>query len=290
MMLTRSHARSIGWAVVLAVAFALTLALSFRVNAVRSQVRLTERHIAQLEAENGLLETEFETRANQQQLTALNEVEFGYQAPTAGQYLESERQLADLGKPRGPDAPAMIRVAAAEASPAAATVLPAMVNPLTGKALGAAPTGEAKAARVAAKPERLAERATGSGTGASLAERLSHVEQLAHVEKSPRAIDRKVIDRKVAGSDAKAGKPAAAKQAKAAVKPAKADPKAAKADPKQARAEPKQAKPAKVADPKLAKAAAQKAGAPKAVHVAVKVAVKGAGKARPGKSDRVAIE
>ena len=34
MMLTRSHARSIGWAAILAVCFALTVALSFRVNAV----------------------------------------------------------------------------------------------------------------------------------------------------------------------------------------------------------------------------------------------------------------
>ena len=84
MILTRARAHSIGWALILAVCFALTIALTFKVNAVKSQVRLTERQIAALKQEKSLLETEFETRANQQQLTALNDVEFGYQAPTAG--------------------------------------------------------------------------------------------------------------------------------------------------------------------------------------------------------------
>lgn len=235
MMLTRSHARSIGWAAILAVCFALTVALSFRVNAVKSQVRLTERHIAQIEAETGLLETEFETRANQQQLTALNEVEFGYQAPTPGQYLESERQLASLGKPRGPDAPPMIRVAAADAQPASQGVLPAMVNPLTGKALAAElPRPEAKA-KVPAKAEaKLAERAP-----ANLAERLARVEpaqveKLAHIEKSPKVIV-KTGEAKPAKGVAKLAKA----DGKSAAKPAKAEPKLAKAEPK--------AKPAKVA-------------------------------------------
>jgi len=167
-MLTRSRARSIGWAVVLGTCFALTLALTFRVNAVKSQVRLTERKLVALQMEKGLLETEFETRANQQQLRALNEVEFGYQAPTAGQYLESERQLAMLGKPRGPDAPEMIRVAKAEPEQQSGdSLLPAMVNPLTGKAL---------AAELPRDKVRARELAKGS-TPDGLVERLSHVER-----------------------------------------------------------------------------------------------------------------
>jgi len=274
MMLTRSHARSIGWAAILAVCFALTVALSFRVNAVKSQVRLTERRIAQLQVENGLLETEFETRANQQQLTALNEVDFGYQAPTPAQYFESERQLADLGKPRGPDAPPMIRVAANDAPPAGTSVLPAMVNPLTGKALGAdQPKADKAEPKAAAKPAeaRLAERGS-----ATLVERLSRVEQLSHMEKSPKVIDRKVpglAPRLAAKADPKAK--AAPKLAKAEVKPAPAKAKAA---------EPKPAS-------RLAEAAAPKSAAPKsAAKPVIKVALKAPAKAHPGKSDRVAIE
>lgn len=184
MMLTRSRARSIGWAMILAVCFALTIALTFKVNAVKSQVRLTERKIATLKAEKTMLETEFETRANQQQLTALNDVEFGYQAPTAGQYLESERQLAALGKPRGPNAPEMIRVAAADA-PADDGGFPAMVNPLTGKAIAAEPPQKASPASARSSAatgdaahgaERIA-RVTALPGPAGLVQRLSHVEK-----------------------------------------------------------------------------------------------------------------
>lgn len=115
MNLTRDRMHTIGWGMSLVICLALTLALTFRVNAVKSQVRLAERQIAQLKQEKLFLETEFETRASQQQLKAFNDVDFGYQAPTVGQYLESERQLAALGKPRSPDAPDPIRVASADA-------------------------------------------------------------------------------------------------------------------------------------------------------------------------------
>lgn len=171
-MLTRSRARSIGWAMILAVCFALTLALTFRVNAVKSQVRLAERQLVAVQQEKSLLETEFETRANQQQLTALNQVEFGYQAPTAGQYLESERQLASLGKPAAPGAPAPIRMAVADQTGAdqesGDSVLPSLVNPLTGKAIAA----EVPRDRVRARELREA-----SGP-AGLVQRLSHVEHV----------------------------------------------------------------------------------------------------------------
>ncbi len=136
MNLTRDRLRSIGWAALLIVCFTLLVALTFRVNAVKSQVRLAERQIVAVKQDKLLLETEFETRANQQQLKSLNDVEFGYQAPTAGQYLEGERQLAALGKPRAPDAPSPIRVASA-ADLTDGSMLPAMVSPLTGKAMAA---------------------------------------------------------------------------------------------------------------------------------------------------------
>ena len=113
MNLTRDRMHTIGWGMSLVICLALTLALTFRVNAVKSQVRLAERQIAQLKQEKLFLETEFETRANQQQLSNINTVEFGYQAPSAAQYLEGERQLAALGKPRAPGAPSPIRVATA---------------------------------------------------------------------------------------------------------------------------------------------------------------------------------
>ena len=161
MNLTRDRVRSIGWAAVLLICLFITVALTFRVNAVKSQVQLAERQIVRLRQEKLLLETEFQTRANQQQLASLNNVEFGYHAPTAGQYLEGERQLASLGKARGPGAPSPIRVAKA-AIPAETSLLPAMVSPLTGKAMAA---------------EAHADSDDEPVTSANLSERLSQVKQ-----------------------------------------------------------------------------------------------------------------
>ena len=129
--------RQIGWMAILAVCAALFIGLTFRVNAVKSQVHLAERRIIQLENSKMMLETEFETRANQQQLADWNEVDFGYQAPRAGQYLESERQLAQFGTPRAPGAPEPIRVARAPTPADDDSILPAFVSPLTGKAVAA---------------------------------------------------------------------------------------------------------------------------------------------------------
>ncbi len=139
MNLTRDRMRSIRWAALLLACFTLTVILTFKVNAVKSQVRLAERQILAVKQDKLLLETEFETRANQQQLRSLNQVEFGYQAPAAGQYLEGERQLATLGMERAADAPSPIRVAKADAPTGPAATMPEMVNPLTGKAMAAEP-------------------------------------------------------------------------------------------------------------------------------------------------------
>jgi hypothetical protein len=144
MNLTRDRVRSIGWAFVLTVCAGLLLGLTFRVNAVKSQVRLAERQVVALRHEKLFLETEFEARSNQQQLKALNDVEFGYEAPRAEQYIEGERQLAALGKPRAPGAPEPIQVASA-ADDTPRRGFPAMVSPLTGEAMAAeVPEGGAR--------------------------------------------------------------------------------------------------------------------------------------------------
>ena len=135
MTATGSRLRQIGWLVVMATCLGLFLALSFRVHAVKSEVRLAERQIIALKNETIMLETEFQARANQRQLANWNAVEFGYEAPRADQYLENERQLASLGLPRSPDAPAPIRLARVDfdgSADAAASDRP-MISPLTGQ-------------------------------------------------------------------------------------------------------------------------------------------------------------
>ncbi len=139
MMLSAHRFRSIGWIVLLLICGALVMVLAFRVNGLRSQVHRTEEQIVALRKEKLYLETEVETRANQQQLKLWNDVEFGYVAPTASQYLSSERQLAAFSKPDEPDAPAPIRVASADNAVAAEAAFPSIVSRLTGEPDIAAP-------------------------------------------------------------------------------------------------------------------------------------------------------
>jgi hypothetical protein len=106
--------------------------LHLKVHAVRSEVVRAERRIVALDDQNTLLSTEFETRASQEQLASWNRVEFGYTAPTARQFIDSERQLAKFGTPRAAGAPEPIRVASL-AGGGDAPPFPKFVSPLTGK-------------------------------------------------------------------------------------------------------------------------------------------------------------
>lgn len=129
-MTPHERMRRLGWLVTLAICIALYLMLHLKVHAVVSDVVRSERQIVALEQEKLLLETEFETRSNQLQLAAWNQVDFGYTAPTASQFIEGERQLASFGTPRGIGAPEPIRVAGVDGD---APAFPKFVSPLTGK-------------------------------------------------------------------------------------------------------------------------------------------------------------
>lgn len=135
-MIRQSRLRRIGWIAALTICTGLYLVLHLNVNAVRSDVIHAERQIVQLEEHKLLLETEFETRANQLQLARWNRVEFGYSAPGAEQFIENERQLSRFSGPRAAGAPKPIRVAGfgagGEAPPFPKLAFPELVSPLTG--------------------------------------------------------------------------------------------------------------------------------------------------------------
>lgn len=164
-MVSANRLRSIGWATMLVIAFALLGGLTFKVNAVKSEVRQSERRIIALQQEQMMLETEFETRANQQQLANWNDVEFGYLAPDAAQFLEGERQLAQLGTPRAPGAPTPIEVVSAMGDDGEAG-FPQMVSPLSGKAFAADTTGDERRSTVRA--DNFADHLSGGAAQISL--------------------------------------------------------------------------------------------------------------------------
>jgi hypothetical protein len=173
-----SRLRRASWAAVLSGALALFVALTFHVNAIKSEVRLAERRIVTLERHKLLLETEFESRASQRQLAEWNAVEFGYVAPRAGQFLDDERQLAMLGTPRRADAPQPVLIARAAPPAEEEGALAEWVSPLTGQPMAqeqehalSAAARRAAAKGAATLAERLA--SSGPGPGAIEAARLS---------------------------------------------------------------------------------------------------------------------
>lgn len=212
MMVSAHRFRSIGWIALLLVCAALVMVLAFRVNALRSQVHRTELQIVALRKEKLYLETEVETRANQQQLKLWNDVEFGYVAPTAGQYLANERQLAAFAKPDGPDTPAPIRVASADDAVAAEAAFPSVLSDLAAVADVSAPvaTADEEDDKPAAKPADAAERAKAT---ANLGARLAMVTPLKKdgkdsKDKAGKGKDGKGKDGEKKASLAKSGKTA----------------------------------------------------------------------------------
>jgi hypothetical protein len=205
MMVSANRFRSIGWIALLLVCAAIVMVLAFRVNALRSQVHRTEQQIVALRKEKLYLETEVETRANQQQLKLWNDVEFGYVAPTAGQYLSNERQLAAFAKPDGPDTPAPIRVASADDAVAAEAAFPSVISDLASAADISAPVTAADNDddKAPAKPADAADRASAT---ANLGARLAMVTPLKKVGK-----DKAERDKAGKGRPEKDGKSAKAK-------------------------------------------------------------------------------
>lgn len=97
MILAVKRLKTIGWiALIFIVAIAL-YPLSLSVATLRSDLTRTEREILRTRAEIRYLETEFATRASLTQLAMWNDLEYGYEAPSAAQYLDGERELANLG-------------------------------------------------------------------------------------------------------------------------------------------------------------------------------------------------
>ncbi len=183
MNFTRDRIRSLGWLSVLLVCAALTIALTLRVNAVKSQVHDTEKRMVWVQRDIDFLQTEFQTRSNQQALKQLNDVEFGYKAPIAAQYIEGERQLAALGMAPGPGAPAPIRYANADRTGEAGGEdgeqgggsLLAMVSPVSGATAAALPPSSPEAADKG-KAGRDPERAALARDAAALGKRLARIE------------------------------------------------------------------------------------------------------------------
>ena len=140
--------------VLLVLIFAMMLyPVSLKVAATRSELTRIERDIVRTRDNIRYLESELAVRASMRQLEQWNADTFGYSAPDAAQYLESERQLASLD-----------RLPRARGANEVAPVLMAMVSPVAVPEAPKASPAESKPAAVkpaAPKPVQFAQADTG---------------------------------------------------------------------------------------------------------------------------------
>ena len=155
MLMAARKLQGIGLVLLVLICAMMLYPVSLKVAATRSELTRIERQIDRTQANIRYLESELAVRASMRQLEQWNADSFGYSAPSASQYLESERQLASLdGLPR------------ARGANEVAPVLMAMVSPVgvspAGTPAPAAAAAEKPAAKPAAeKPVVLAQAETG---------------------------------------------------------------------------------------------------------------------------------
>lgn len=135
--------------VLLVLLFAMILyPVSLKVAAERSKLAEINREIARTSDNIRYLESELAVRASMRQLEQWNADSFGYSAPSASQYLSTERELASIG-----------RLPRARGANDVAPVLMAMAMPVALDDAKAADGKEAEAATTA-KPAPASEQAT----------------------------------------------------------------------------------------------------------------------------------
>jgi hypothetical protein len=116
--------------VLLVLVFAMILyPVSLKVAATRSELSRIEKQIDRTRDNIRYLESELAVRASMRQLEQWNADTFGYSAPSAGQYLSNERQLASfdrLPRARGANdvAPVLMAMVSPVGTPAAAKASP----------------------------------------------------------------------------------------------------------------------------------------------------------------------
>lgn len=132
--------------VLLVLVFAMILyPVSLKVAATRSELSRIEKQIDRTRDNIRYLESELAVRASMRQLEQWNADTFGYSAPSAGQYLSNERQLASFDRlPRARGANDVAPVLMAMVSPVG-TPAPATASPVTKPVVAAKPIQIAQA-------------------------------------------------------------------------------------------------------------------------------------------------
>lgn len=155
MSLAMKRLKNLGWLALVFVVAILLYPLSLNVAALHSDLVSVDREILETKREISFLQAEIRTRASLQQLEEWNELLYGYQPPTAQQFVNDETALAGLAGDVVETKPVMIAAASvpaiAEASAPEPQSTPQAV--MAKLAIKEAPTVAAPVKREAAKVE-----------------------------------------------------------------------------------------------------------------------------------------
>lgn len=97
MSLAMKRLKNLGWLALVFMVAILLYPLSLNVAALHSDLVAVDRQILDTKREISFLQAEIRTRASLQQLEEWNELLYGYQPPTAQQFVNGEAALAGLG-------------------------------------------------------------------------------------------------------------------------------------------------------------------------------------------------
>ena len=135
MSLAMKRLKNLGWLALVFIVAILLYPLSLNVAALHSDLVSVDRQILDTKREISFLQAEIRTRASLQQLEEWNELLYGYQPPTAAQFVDGEAALAGLSGDVPLTKPVMVAVSFSD---------------------GAAPSGMIGAARNAEAPDSAA--------------------------------------------------------------------------------------------------------------------------------------
>lgn len=110
MSLAMKRLKNLGWLALVFIVAILLYPLSLNVAALHSDLVAVDRDILETKREISFLQAEIRTRASLQQLEEWNELLYGYQPPTAAQFVDGEAALAGLSGDQPMTKPVMVAV------------------------------------------------------------------------------------------------------------------------------------------------------------------------------------
>jgi hypothetical protein len=122
MTLAMKRLQNIGWLALVFFVAILLYPLSLNVASVHSDLVSVDNRIRETKREISFLQAELRTRASMQQLQEWNQVLYGYQPPTAQQFLNGESALAGLNGAGPIGKPVMVSVASQDGAKPAGVI------------------------------------------------------------------------------------------------------------------------------------------------------------------------